>query len=593
MPKLNKSKILGFLLFLSCFFSYTWINSYFISSRNVDYSKYYGYINYFTGIDVDIDYGQGVIYYFLIARRLLSKIDSVNFSNSEFVLNSSVHEINFLLFLIGLVGFFVFLKFKNYKTETILASLIFLVYFPQTIYLRAVMKPEILAFAFIPWVLLNIEKYILDHKIQNLLFAIPFLSLIINSKGSVAGMLIVYLIFSYFEILKKITLKKFIIILISSLAVLGILQFENYTITGNTLFERPYDPEYDFKADPKILINANIYEAIRFPFFKLNDVGITYHSDSVINPLLLDTFGDYFNQLFDSDDHYFLKNRKELFVKNIENSFIESRQISYDGLLSDILIWRLDHVRKMVSFIFSIIFYLSIIFFGIKDKKNRKFFFAPFIGIIILYINSLGFPSNNFNPIKGDTFKSFYFSFLLSVAILFIGLKIFKKINYKTLLFLTLYVMSIFFISGHPKQNDQLFSEYLVVTNQYSPFCEINNYIIYENDLLKFLFKSGNINNLKSDCDEKKLGTNKNRASYDNSYAVDCIGSKKEILNNHGENRSLIPNSSECRIYALEQVKENNSLIVPKVPFFSISLLLYCIFYILYEVRLTTQRLQD
>ena len=86
--------------------------------------------------------------------------------------------------------------------------------------------------------------------------------------------------------------------------------------------------------------------------------------------------------------------------------------------------------------------------------------------------------------------------------------------------------MSIFFISGHPKQNDQLFSEYLVVTNQYSPFCEINNYIIYENDLLKFLFKSGNINNLKSDCDEKKLGTNKNRASYDNSYAVDC-GSKK------------------------------------------------------------------
>ena len=195
MPKLNKSKILGFLLFLSCFFSYTWINSYFISSRNVDYSKYYGYINYFTGIDVDIDYGQGVIYYFLIARRLLSKIDSVNFSNSEFVLNSAVHEINFLLFLIGLVGFFVFLKFKNYKTETILASLIFLVYFPQTIYLRAVMKPEILAFAFIPWVLLNIEKYILDHKIQNLLFAIPFLSLIINSKGSVAGMLIIYLIF--------------------------------------------------------------------------------------------------------------------------------------------------------------------------------------------------------------------------------------------------------------------------------------------------------------------------------------------------------------------------------------------------------------
>ena len=87
MSKLNKSKILGFTLFISCFFSYTWINSFYISSRNVDYSKYYGYINYFTGIDVEIDYGQGVIYYFLIAKRVLSKVELVN----EF------HSINFLI----------------------------------------------------------------------------------------------------------------------------------------------------------------------------------------------------------------------------------------------------------------------------------------------------------------------------------------------------------------------------------------------------------------------------------------------------------------------------------------------------------------
>ena len=91
-----------------------------------------------------------------------------------------------------------------------------------------------------------------------------------------------------------------------------ILQFENYTITGNTLFERPYDPEYDFKADPKILINANIYEAIRFPFFKLNDVGITYHSDSVINPLLLDTFGDYFNFWAYNDESGFVVNKTSI-----------------------------------------------------------------------------------------------------------------------------------------------------------------------------------------------------------------------------------------------------------------------------------------
>ena len=53
MPKLNKSKTLGVTLFFACIFSYTWINSFYIASRNVDYTKYYGYINYFTGIDVD------------------------------------------------------------------------------------------------------------------------------------------------------------------------------------------------------------------------------------------------------------------------------------------------------------------------------------------------------------------------------------------------------------------------------------------------------------------------------------------------------------------------------------------------------------
>ena len=585
MSKLNKSKILGFTLFISCFFSYTWINSFYISSRNVDYSKYYGYINYFTGIDVEIDYGQGVIYYFLIAKRVLSKVELVNLSNIEFILNSAVHEVNFILFLIGLLGFFFFLNFKNYKTETILASLIFLVFFPQTIYLRAVMKPEILAFAFTPWVLLNLERYLLDRRLKNLLCAIPFLSLIINSKGSIAGMILIYLIISYFEILKKINLKNFIIILISLLSILSLVQIENYSITGNTLFDRTYDPEYDFKAEPQILLNANIYEAFKFPFFKLNDYGETYHSKSVINPILLDTFGDYFNQLFDSDSQYFLKSRKEVFVNNSEYSFSETRQINYQGAFSEILIHHMPHIRKIVSLLLSIIFYISIIVLAFKDKKNRKYYIAPLIGIVVLYINSLGLPSNNYNPIKGDTFKAFYFSFLLSIPILFIGLKIFKKINSRTILILILYIFSILFITGHPKENNQLFSEHLVVANQYSPFCSINNFLIYENVLVKLAFKSGNINNLKADCSDKKLGNSENRNIYDEIYAVDCIGSKREILNNHGADKSLIPNSSECRIYALEQVKSQNSLIVPKVPFISITLFVICFLFILLEFK--------
>ena len=586
MPKLNKSKTLGVTLFFACIFSYTWINSFYISSRNVDYTKYYGYINYFTGIDVDIDYGQGVIYYFLIAKRVLSKVDIVNLSNLEFVLNSAVHEVNFILFLIGLLGFFLFLNFKKYKTETILASLIILVFFPQTIYLRAVMKPEILAFAFTPWVLLNLERYLLDRNLKNLLYAIPFLSLIINSKGSIAGMILVYLIISYFEILKKINLKNFIIVLISMLSILSLVQFENYSITGNTIFDRLYDPEYDFKAKPEILLNVNVFEAVKYPFFKLNDYGDTYHSKSVINPILLDTFGDYFNQLFDSDSQYFLKVRKNVFVNNSEYSFSETRQLNYQGIFSEYLIFHMHHIRKIVSFIFSMIFYIAIIALAVKDKKNRKYYIAPLLGILVLYLNSLGIPSNNYNPIKGDTFKAFYFSFLLSIPILFLGVKIFKEINSKKMFILILYLLSIFFIAGHPKENNQLLSEHLIVSNQYSPFCAINNFLIYENALLKSVFKSGNINNLKSDCSEKKLGISENRENYDKKYATECIGSKQEVLVNHGTHRSLIPNSSECRIYVLEQVKNKNNLIIPKIPFISITVMMCCFLFIFLETRL-------
>jgi len=585
MPKLDKSKILSFALFFSCFFSYTWINSFYISSRNVDYFKYYGYINYFTGIDVEIDYGQGVIYYFLVAKRLLSKVEFVNLSNLELVLNSAVQEVNFILFLIGLLGFFFFLNFKNYKTETILASLIFLVFFPQTIYLRAVMKPEILAFAFTPWVLLNLERYLSDRKLKNLLYAIPFLTLIINSKGSVAGMMLIYLIISYFEILKKIDLKNFIIISISIISILSLVQYENYSITGNTIFERTYDPEYDYKAKPEILLSVNLSEAFKHPFFKLNDIGETYHNKSVIIPILLDTFGDYFNQIFDSDIQNFSKFRKDLFVNNSEGSFSETHQIYYQGIFHEELIFKMNHIRKMVSFVYSIIFYIALIILAVKDKKNRKYYIAPLVGIFILYINSLGIPSNNYNPIKGDTFKSFYFSFLLSISILFIGVKIFKKINFMKIFILILYIFSIFFIAGHPKQHDQLLSESLVISNQYSTFCAINNLLIYENPLLKSVFKSGNINGLKSDCSEKTLGSASNRRLYNEEFADNCIDSNKEIINNRGPNKSLIPNSGDCRIYALEQVKFENNLLNPRIPFLSLTLLLFCLYFIFLETK--------
>ena len=374
MFKLSNTKILSFILLSSLFFSYTWIYSFYISTRNVDFEKYYDYINYFTGVNVDIDFGQGVIYYFLIAKRLISKLDLVNLSNTELLVGAAVQEINFIFFLFGLFGLFLFLKSKNYETETILATLILLIYFPQTIYLRAVMKPEIIAFAFVPWILFFIEKYLLDQDVKKLFYAIPFFALVINSKASVAGMLCIYLIFAYFEILKKINLKNFVILSISIIFIISFLQFESYSITGNRIIDRPYDSEYDYKANPKILLNINLYEIVKHPFFSLNKNGETYHSKSVINILLLDTFGDYFNQIFDDEVNYFAKHRKNIFTNNSEVTFSETRQINYKGIFNQYLINNLNHIRKLISLMFSVIFYFSILIFSYRDKPNRKYY---------------------------------------------------------------------------------------------------------------------------------------------------------------------------------------------------------------------------
>ena len=586
MFKLNFLPILLFTFFSSLFFSFTWINSFYISSRNVDFQKYYDYINYFNGIDVDIDYGQGVFYYFLIAKRVISKVDNVNLSNSEFIVSTAVHEVNFIFFIIGLAGFFLFLKEKKFNTESIIASLIILLFFPQTIYLRSVMKPEIIAFAFTPWLLIYIERYFENRDIKNLFYVIPFISLIINSKASTAGMLGLYLIFSYYKIFKKIKKKNFILLLITFLSVISLTQLENYYITGNSLIERPYDIEYDFKADPKIIFNTNLNELVREPFFTIKDNGETYHSRSVINIILLDTFGDYFNQLFDDQVNYFSKHRKNFFVDSNESTFIENREISYRGVYSWFLINDLNRVRKLLSLFFSVIFYMSILYLALKDKKNKKYYLAPFAGLVVLYVNSLGIPSNNFNPIKADTFKVFYFSSLLCLSLLFLLVKIFRKINFLKIFVLLFFVCSFLFISGHPRENSQNLSEHLVYSNQFNPFCSINNFLIFENNILKTMFPSGNINNLKSDCTKKGNFTDnsKQRASHDEQNLNKCIDKDNVIINNP-YNKST-SNLTECRIYALEQAKNKNNLINPRTPFISLLTSMICIIFIIYESQL-------
>lgn len=582
-------KAYWFLLVFGIFITQNWINFFYLAPTNSDFDKYYDYINYFMGLDVVIDYGQGTFYYYLISLFFQRKIVMLDETNIDILLSYSVQQVNLIFYLIGILGAFQLLKLKKFEKREILLSLMLLSIFPQSLYMRSVMKPEIVAFALIFWIIFFLEKFLKTNDLNNLFFLIPFLVLLINTKASIAGMVIVYLLTFYFKILNRIKIKKIVLLILLTLTCQLAIQFENYQITNLSPFERVYDEEYDYKAKASSIFRFNLSDLFTDPFFTYNYEENFYsiHANSIINITLLDTFGDHFKQLFDSRPSYFSKYRKAIFVNDSEVFITPNREINYQGPFNELLSNDLYHVRKVVPVLFSFFFYVGILYYAYKYKKRRKFYLAPFVGIIILYINSLGIPSNNFNPFKGDTYKPFYYGFLLSVAFLFFLAESLKKINLFKVLFIFLFIFSMIFVAGHPKSNSQILSENIVAMNEYSNFCEINNLIFLENKLISNLHVSGNINDFKSDCEN--FSTHKfmqlNNQLSNNSNYNQCVES-------NGKLNSNFSNSKECRIYAINIVNsEQTDRKAP--PYFSLLLALGCIVIIFKDRNILLKKKQS
>ena len=52
------------------------------------------------------------------------------------------------------------------------------------------------------------------------------------------------------------------------------------------------------------------------------------------------------------------------------------------------------------------------------------YYLSPLFAILLLIINSFGFPIRNYNPETSDTFKTHYYSFLLVISFVFIVLNL-------------------------------------------------------------------------------------------------------------------------------------------------------------------------
>ena len=583
--KTNKKYLIDYLfLILTTYLSTIWINFFYLSPRNVDFNKYYDYINYFLGLDVDISYGQGSLYYLIVSAIFKSNLNFIDERSLEIILSYAIQNTNLIFYLIGLLGLFKLLNFYNFDKRLIIFTLSILNFFPQAMYIRAVMKPEIIAFSFFPWVIYFVENYKKDKNIISLYFAAPFLITILTCKGSVAGMASLYLLIAYFSDIKTFEYKKYYIFLIVFIIIFSLTLYENYEITNNNLFERDYDESYDNKAKFSSIFRFNLKTIFTQPVFDYEyQIGkYSVHANSIINITILDSFGDYFNQLYDFNLNYFETNRKDLFTSYGDSLLNESRQILYSGPFSPIFDTNLNLIRKTLSNLYSVFFYMSLIAFIFIHRTYRKYFIMPFVGIFTLYINSLGFPSNNFNPYLGDTYKAFYYSFLISIAFVFVVIKYLELINSIKLLkyvFLIFWVISIGFIAGHPKQNDQYFSEYLVTSNQYSLFCSFNNLLFFDNNIIDKIHTSGNINNLSSDCN-KNENTNLQK-NFSTTEKELCIS--KNVIN------KTQSSSPDCRIYLIDRAINNKDLQKNNYPYLSIIVFLSALIFSLGSNKFKTK----
>ena len=156
---------------------------YFFSSKGVDFENYFLYIENFLYNDIQVTNNQGLIYYYSNVLTILLRESQLNSLNSINFLNSTIQLTNFIFYISGTIGLFKLLSKFNYRKQSIYLSLSLLHFVPKIIEMRVLLKPEILVFAFLPWIVLGMDEYFYENKRKSLILSLFPLSLLLTSKG--------------------------------------------------------------------------------------------------------------------------------------------------------------------------------------------------------------------------------------------------------------------------------------------------------------------------------------------------------------------------------------------------------------------------
>ena len=412
MKHLKFTKFHALLFFSFIFNTYIFLVNYlnYNSTRGTDYNKYGPYLDFYTfGLEANLQ-EQGIGYFWFISYISKLKINSLKISpNFESLIhNFGIQVGNYLFFIIGFIGIYFLLRYLEISPIISLLVLNMLAIFPPILGARLILKPEIMMFAYLPWIILLIYKFLDTDNLKYLYLLIPMTLIVISSKASLALMLFLAIL-TFFD--KRFLNTKVVILILPASAFFSLLIYESFLINNRFVWEHTIPNGYDNVASLKFLFSFNS-DLILNPYRDSQ-------STSMFGILFLDTFGDYWQRYWFHKDGW-LKNQ-------------------YPG--------NVNLIRS--GALLSVLFYSLLIYF-IKIENNKKLKSIgrlSIVGIIVLLttiFNIFPFLTKNFNPSKGDPIKTHYFSFFLALSFAYLIIKILTLKSYKNLgiLFLVLYFIT-------------------------------------------------------------------------------------------------------------------------------------------------------
>ena len=474
-----------------------------------DFEKYLQYLFYYDGQLTSTNLEQGNFYFYLnyglsfLVNQLIPNLTTIE------ILNVSIHFLNSLIIIFGFIGLFKYLSIKKFQKKNIYLSLISIIFLPQLTVLRLSFKPEILAFAFLGWLFYLLEKYKNDKKEYYLLQLVFLLAILLTSKVSTAFMVSLVLLIEIIFHHKYLFSRKYFKFYLLFIVCFSTLSIENYFINDKLITNVEHDKNYDNNADLKFYTTFSRQDIIANP-------NRYFFSNSFGGIILLDTFGDFFKLYWDAEYTELNTERLNFIAINDTNNFNTIPKVNYD---KDSSILRIsanvdnrhndenheNESRARLGVYLTVIFYTIIFLLLFHKSKVKVLILSPIVGVLIVALSASGIFINNFDPETGDSLKTFYYGFFVTISFCILVLKFFDKFNLPKKTIVIIFLIIQLFLLGFPFEYSQNTYEDLHYKNSILPFCELNNKYVWE------LFNTVRQNNCDHESFEFTIDSEKKR----------------------------------------------------------------------------------